>query len=65
MKRVLMMLVAVALLVSFTAPAADAAQFGQKGHNKTKISHQVKFKDVKGHWAENVLLQMTAKGYLN
>ncbi|HHT64031.1 MAG: S-layer homology domain-containing protein [Bacillota bacterium] len=64
MKRVLMMLVAVALLVSFTAPAADAAQFGQKGHNKTKISHQVKFKDVKGHWAENVLLQMTAKGYL-
>lgn len=64
MKRVLMMLLAVAFLVSFTAPGADAAPSANKGNAKGKMQSVLKFKDVKGHWAENVLLAMTAKGYL-
>lgn len=65
MKRVLMLLLAAVFLVSFTAPAAYADSSAQnKGNNKVKVQKVVKFKDVKGHWAENVLLQMTAKGFL-
>ncbi|MGI6684440.1 MAG: S-layer homology domain-containing protein [Bacillota bacterium] len=70
MKKILLTLLAVAFLVSSTAPVADAAQFGkkdkQKANQKVKIERQLKakFKDVKGHWAEDVLLAMTAKGYL-
>jgi len=67
MKRVLMLLLAAVFLVSFTAPAAfaDSSDHG-KGNNKVKFQkvEKFKFKDVKGHWAENVLLQMTAKGFL-
>lgn len=65
MKRVLMMLLAVVFLVGATASAANADSSARgKGDNKVKWHQELKFKDVKGHWAENVLLEMNAKGFL-
>lgn len=73
MKKILTLLLAAVLIIGISAPAAFADAHGNnKGNNKinseinnkVKVQKVIKFKDVKGHWAENVLLQMTAKGFL-
>ncbi|ATW23905.1 S-layer homology domain-containing protein [Candidatus Formimonas warabiya] len=65
MKKVLLMLLAVVFLAGAVAPAAYASQPAHaKGSDKAKMNQALKFKDVKGHWAENVLLEMNAKGFV-
>lgn len=72
MKKVMVMLLAAVFLFTAAIPAALAAPPDSKGLNrvkvekeeKVKIEKRIKFKDVKGHWAESTLLEMNAKGFI-
>lgn len=65
MKKVLVIVLTGMFLVSALAPAALADSRGhEKKEHKVKWEQNLKIKDVKGHWAESVLLEMNAKGFV-
>lgn len=65
MKKVLTLFLALAILVGTVTPVAMASppSFAKSSH-KSKGNKAVKLKDIKGHWAENAVIEMNSKGFI-
>ncbi len=66
MKKFIVMLLASAFLLGIAVPGVYAAAPAhyKEGANKVKCNKELKFKDIKGHWAEKIVVQMNAKGFI-